>query len=193
MDEKGKVIVVSAPSGAGKSSLCSYLVKNIPELHFSVSYTTRAPRNGEKNGREYFFTDESDFEKRIRQGEFAECARVHGNYYGTSKKYIENAAKKGENILLEIDVQGAAQIKKALPESFLIFILPPSFEELKSRLVKRATDSEEIIEKRLSAAADEMSKADLFDYQIINDNFEKASAELADLVTSAINNKLDVS
>ncbi|MGM0417646.1 MAG: guanylate kinase [Thermodesulfobacteriota bacterium] len=192
MDEKGKVFVVSAPSGAGKSSLCSYLVKNIPGLHFSVSYTTRAPRSGEKNGREYFFTDESDFEKRISQGEFVEWARVHGNYYGTSKKYIENAAKKGENILLEIDVQGAAQIKKVMPESFLIFILPPSFEELKNRLLHRATDSEEIIEKRLTAAADEMSKADLFDYQIINDDFEKSSSELAELVTAAINNKLDV-
>lgn len=178
MVKNGSVIVVSAPSGAGKSSLCSDLREKIPSLSYSVSYTTRNPRKNEKDGVDYFFVTAEEFEKGIEKGKWAEWAFVHGNYYGTSKEYLENAVSKGINVLLEIDVQGAKQIKEKLPESVLIFILPPSFEELKNRLLKRNTDSIEVIEKRLKAAKSEIDQSAFFDKKIINDIFEKAAWDL---------------
>lgn len=188
MNKKGKVFVVSAPSGAGKSSLCSYLVKECPFISLSVSYTTRQPRKGEENGKDYFFTDEKKFKESIEKDDFVEWAEVHGNYYGTSREYLVESAENGSDILLEIDVQGAAQIKEKIPEAVLIFILPPSIEELKNRLEKRGTDSEEVIQRRLEAVDFEMSKADMFDHKIVNDDFNKAAEDLVALIKSCVNN-----
>lgn len=189
MGKKGKVFVVSAPSGAGKSTLCSYLRKEIPSLSYSVSYTTRGPRKGEKDGQDYFFIDREEFERRIKEDKWAEWADVHGNFYGTSKGFLKRATDKGTDILLEIDVQGAKQIKEKFPEAVLVFILPPSVEELKNRLVKRNTDSKEVIEKRMAAADHEIAQSKHFDYKIINDVFEEAADQLVNLV---INGKIDV-
>jgi guanylate kinase len=182
----GKIFVISAPSGAGKSTLCNYLAKEINNLSFSVSYTTRKPRKGETEGKDYFFTDTGTFESWINQGKFVEYAFVHGNYYGTSKDYLQNCINQGKNILLELDVQGAKQIKNKFENSVLIFINPPSFEELKNRLDKRGTDSEEIIRQRLEAAENEMKASGFFDYIIVNDDFKKASQELKNLVEQII-------
>ncbi len=186
MKIKGRVFVVSAPSGAGKSSLCSYLVNNTQDLSLSVSYTTRQPRPGEINGKDYFFVDEKSFIEAVKRDEFAEYANVYGNYYGTSKKYLEETTETGINLLLEIDVQGAASIKEKISDAVLIFILPPSIEELKKRLENRGTDSAEIIKKRIDAAESEILKSDIFDYKIINDDFEQAGQELVKIVKENI-------
>jgi len=186
---KGNIFVISAPSGAGKSTLCRYIREHLPEILYSVSYTTRTPRKGEVDGEDYFFVSEDEFKLGIEKDRWAEWAFVHGNYYGTSRGYLERSVEKGCNILLEIDVQGARQIKEKIPESVLIFILPPSIEELQKRLVKRATDSQEVIKKRLDAAAFEMSQCDKFDYSVVNDSFKKACAELLNIFN--INMKAD--
>jgi len=182
----GRIFVISAPSGAGKSTLCNYLLNEMKDLSFSVSYTTREPRKGEVEGKDYFFTDKKLFETWIQEDRFVEYAFVHGNYYGTSKDYLEQSIKEGKNIILEIDVQGARQIRKKFDDAVLIFIDPPSFEELKKRLVNRGTDSEEIIRQRLEAAENEMSASNFFDYIIVNDDFEKASKELKKLIEDKI-------
>ncbi|MDY0132839.1 MAG: guanylate kinase [Desulforegulaceae bacterium] len=184
--ERGKIFVISAPSGAGKSSLCNYLLKEIKDLCFSVSYTTREPRKGEIDGKDYLFTDKKTFESWIKEDKFAEYALVYGNYYGTSKDYLYKSIQAGKNILLEIDIQGAKAIKKKFNPAVLIFINPPSIEELGKRLEKRGTDSKEIIKKRLVAAETEIKASEIFDHIIVNDDFKKASNELKNLIEKEI-------
>ena len=182
------LLVVSAPSGAGKSSLCSRLMEKFPEMVFSVSCTTRAPRGRERDGVHYHFLSEEEFCARIARGEFLEHARVHGNRYGTLKKTVTDALAQGRDIIMDIDVQGAQQIRSAcaamrdddaIKKSFVdIFIAPPSMEELRRRLCGRATDSEDVIEKRMRNAAEEMNHQARYQYVVINDDFETAINEL---------------
>jgi guanylate kinase len=182
-----KLIVLSAPSGAGKTSLCTRLLGDFPNLKLSISSTTRAPRGKERHGVEYFFLSTAEFETEIERGRFAEYAKVHGNYYGTSCDAIESAWKKGQSVLLDIDVQGAASLKRAYPaETVRIFIAPPSMQVLEKRLRARGTDTEETIQKRLKNAQDEMAEMKHFDHIVVNDDFTKAYAELRQLVAGVI-------
>ena len=178
----GSLFMVSAPSGAGKSSLVNGLLKLEPSLKLSISFTTRPPRPGEENGREYHFVTADDFLARKNRGEFLEFAEVHGNYYGTSKILIQEAMQAGTDILLEIDWQGAQQVKKQFPNVASIFILPPSIEALEERLNKRGQDSQEVISRRILAAGGEMAHAPDFEYVIINQDFELALSELSAIV-----------
>jgi guanylate kinase len=182
MDYPGNLFVVAAPSGAGKSSLVKALQELDSRVQPSVSHTTRAPRGQEKHGREYFFCSEPEFDVMVGQNAFVEWAHVHGYRYGTSKKAIEERIAQGADVILEIDVQGAAQIKKAFANAVLIFILPPSWEELQSRLQRRGEDSQEVIETRLENAATEMSHAREFDFVIINELFERALFDIKTIV-----------
>jgi len=180
---KTHLIVVSAPSGAGKTTLCRKLLLEFPGLTLSISSTTRAPRGSEKHGTEYFFLTKDEFEKQIQQSGFAEWAQVHGNYYGTSKAVIERAFQAGQSVLLDIDVQGAEQLKKSFPEiCHRIFISPPTLEELETRLRKRGTDSEESIQKRLKNARQEMVASQTFDHIVVNDSFDRAYSELKSIL-----------
>ncbi len=178
----GSLFLVSAPSGAGKSSLVNALLKLEPSLQLSISFTTRAPRPGEQNGREYHFITIEDFLQRKNHGEFLEFAEVHGNYYGTSKILIQEAMQAGTDILLEIDWQGAQQVKKQFPDVASVFILPPSLEALNERLNKRGQDSQEVISRRILAAGGEIAHAPEFEYVIINQDFELALSELSAIV-----------
>jgi guanylate kinase len=182
MDYPGNLFVVAAPSGAGKSSLVKALQELDSRVQPSVSHTTRAPRGQEKHGREYFFISESEFDQMIAQNAFVEWAHVHGFRYGTSKKAIENRITHGADVILEIDFQGAAQIKQVFANAVLIFILPPSWEELQSRLERRGEDSDEVIETRLKNAAIEMASAKNFDFVIINELFERALFDIKAIV-----------
>ena len=174
----GVLYVVSAPSGAGKTSLVKALLKADPAIRLSVSYTTRAPRPGETDGRDYHFVDRERFQHMLAEGEFLEYAEVYGNFYGTSKGRIAQDLNTGHDVLLEIDWQGAAQVKGHFPQARSVYILPPSFNALRTRLKGRGQDSDEVIERRLAAAADDVSHADAFDYIIINDDFDHALADL---------------
>lgn len=174
----GVLFIVSAPSGAGKTSLVKALLKNDPAIRLSVSYTTRAPRPGEVDGRDYHFTDRHQFEKMLAEGEFLEHAEVYGNFYGTSKGSITHDLNAGHDILLEIDWQGAEQVKQHFPMSASLYILPPSPEALRSRLIGREQDSEEVIERRLAAAAADIAHAGSFDYIIVNDDFDHALQDM---------------
>lgn len=186
------LLVVSAPSGAGKSSLCSRLVEKFPEMIYSISCTTRAPRGGEQNGVHYHFLSEAEFSDRIARGEFLEHALVHGNRYGTLKQTVYDALVQGRDIIMDIDVQGAQQIRRAcaamcendaIRQSFVdIFIAPPSIEELRRRLCGRSTDSDEVIEKRMRNAHEEMKHQPLYQHTVINDDFEKAANELIAII-----------
>lgn len=175
----GQLFIVAAPSGAGKTTLVKRLLAEDP-VRLSISHTTRAPRDGEVDGVAYHFIDVERFKQQIELGGFLEWAEVHGNYYGTSKAWIAMELAAGRDVLLEIDWQGAAQVRQVFPSAIGIFILPPSMEELTRRLVGRGTDSEAVIARRLAAAQDEMRHVGEFDYVIINDDLEQA---LADLVT----------
>jgi guanylate kinase len=181
----GHVFVVAAPSGAGKSSLVAALLKQDPSIRLSVSFTTRAPRPGEADGREYHFVGREEFAQREARGEFLETAEVHGNRYGTSRAWIEERLAEGGDVLLEIDWQGAQQVRRHFPQAVGIFILPPSLEALRRRLEGRAQDPPAVIERRLGAAREEMAHAPEFDHVIVNDRFELALAELAAIVTAA--------
>ena len=181
---KGVLYIVSAPSGAGKTSLVKALLKTDPAIRLSVSYTTRAPRPGETDGRDYHFVDRQRFELMLADGEFLEHAEVYGNFYGTSKGSIARDLNAGHDILLEIDWQGAAQVKDHFPESASVFILPPSFNALRTRLKGREQDSEEVIERRLAAAAHDVAHADAFDYIMVNDDFDQALLDLVAITRS---------
>jgi len=178
----GNLFVVAAPSGAGKSSLVNALMEVDSRLAHSVSHTTRAPRGQEVHGREYYFVSNAQFEQMISQDAFLEWAHVHGNRYGTSKHAIEERIAQGGDIILEIDYQGAIQVKKIFANAVLIFILPPSWEELKSRLQRRGEDSTDVIEQRLINAAKEVAQVREFDFVIINERFELALFDLKSIV-----------
>lgn len=178
----GNLFVVAAPSGAGKSSLVKALMELDARVQPSVSHTTRDPRGQEKHGREYFFVSEQEFDGMVKNGAFLEWANVHGRRYGTSRKAIEDRINQGADVVLEIDYQGALQIKKIFENAVLIFILPPSWEELRSRLERRGEDTPEVIEVRLQNAAQEMAQAKEFDYVIINELFERALFDLKAVV-----------
>jgi guanylate kinase len=181
---EGVLYIVSAPSGAGKTSLVKALLKADPAIRLSVSYTTRAPRPGEAGGRDYHFVSHPQFETMLAEGEFLEHAEVYGNFYGTSKGSIGRDLNAGRDILLEIDWQGAAQVKQHFPQSASIFILPPSFNALRTRLTGRGQDSGEVIERRLAAAAHDVAHAEAFDYIIVNDDFDHALQDLVAITRS---------
>ncbi len=178
----GTLYIVSAPSGAGKTSLVAALLKADPAVRLSVSYTTRAPRPGEVNGREYNFVTLAEFERMERAGEFIESAHVFGNRYGTSMTWLSARIDEGRDILLEIDWQGAAQLRKLKPEAVSIFILPPSLEVLEKRLRGRGTDAAEVIARRIATAREEMTHVIDFNYVIINEDFERAMHDLVSIV-----------
>ena len=182
MDYPGNLFVVAAPSGAGKSSLVKALLELDSHVQPSVSHTTRPPRGQEKHGREYFFVTPGEFDEMVRADAFVEWAHVHGHRYGTSKKSIEERIAQGADVILEIDFQGALQIKRIFTNAVLIFILPPSWEELRSRLQRRGEDSPEDIDLRLQNAAEEMAQVREFDFVIINELFERALFDLKAIV-----------
>jgi guanylate kinase len=182
MDYPGNLFVVAAPSGAGKSSLVKALMELDAQVQPSVSHTTRPPRGQEKHGREYFFVSPQEFDAMVRADGFVEWALVHGHRYGTSKKAIEERIAQGADVILEIDYQGALQIKRTFGNAVLIFILPPSLDELRSRLERRGEDSAEVIETRLKNAAEEMAQVQEFDFVIINELFERALFDLKAIV-----------
>jgi guanylate kinase len=182
MEYPGNLYVVAAPSGAGKSSLVNALLELDSNVQPSVSHTTRAPRGQEKHGREYFFASQQEFDAMVLADAFVEWAHVHGQRYGTSKKMIEERMSQGADVVLEIDYQGGLQIKKMYANAILIFILPPSWEELRSRLERRGEDAPEIIDLRMQNAAIEMAQAKEFDFVIINEVFERALFDLKTIV-----------
>ena len=179
------IFIISAPSGAGKSSLIEGLIAKDNAIKKSISVTTRQPRSGEQNGQHYFFTSEADFQTRINDGEFLEYALVHGNWYGTSKALVEKELGKQNDLILEIDYQGAQAVRERFPSSISIFILPPNKTVLRSRLEKRNTDDIATIEQRLNAASNEISHISDYQYVIINNNFDEALAELVAVVKTS--------
>lgn len=183
---KGRLFVISAPSGTGKTTLCRLLMDAFKGISYSVSHTTRKPRDGEVHGKDYYFVSVSDFEQMIRDGALVEWAKVHDNYYGTSLAFITDSLENGQDILLDIDVQGAANIRAAYPEAVTIFIMPPSLSVLKERLERRGTDKPEVIETRLKNAVAEMAQKELYGHVIVNDRLETARDELFDLVRSCL-------
>ena len=176
------VFVISAPSGSGKTTLLGGLLRAEHNLIFSVSYTTRKPRGNEVDGTNYHFVSREDFEARTRREEFLEWAEVFGNYYGTHRSELERASRLGANLLLDIDVKGARQLKERVPEAISIFILPPSREELEKRLRARGEDSEEVIQRRLREAAAEIENYGLYDYILVNDDVEQSTANLVAII-----------
>lgn len=175
---KGVLLVVSGPSGAGKGTICQLLRDQLPDLGYSISVTTRQPRTGEVDGVNYFFKTVPEVKEMIAAGELLEYAEVYGNYYGTPRKYVEDLLNSGHDVLLEIDIQGALQIKKRFPEGVFVFIVPPSLDELSARIYKRGTDSEEVIKRRMASAAGELTYAQEYDYIIVNDIAEKAAKKV---------------
>lgn len=184
--KKGKLFVISGSSGVGKGTLLKQLVQRNPELEVSISATTRNPRPGEVDGVNYFFTSKEDFLKEVENGDFLEWAEFNGNYYGTKQAWVERNLNKGRNLILEIETKGALQIKEKMPDAILIFILPPSLEELEHRLRGRNTEDEATIQGRLHEVKREIECSKNYDYKIINDDLEKALAELEKLVKSVI-------
>jgi guanylate kinase len=176
------IYIVSAPSGSGKSTLVNGVLKTVPGLDFSISYTTRPARGKEQNGKEYFFVSRVEFEGMAGKDEFLEHADVFGNYYGTARRFLREAEQRGHDLLLDIDVQGAAQIKAKIPEAVSIFILPPHRRELESRLRHRAQDSEEVIQRRLVAAGREIENYHKYDYILVNDRLERSIEALKSIV-----------
>jgi len=179
---RGRLFVIAAPSGAGKTSLVRALMQREPALRFSISFTTRRQRPTEQHGRDYFFVSRGEFQRMVDAGEFLEHAQVFDNCYGTARRQVENALAAGQDLILEIDWQGAVQIRRALPECISIFILPPSRAELERRLRGRGTDSEEIIQRRLRDAASDMTHWREFGHVVVNDDFDRALGELGRIV-----------
>ncbi len=184
----GILFIISAPSGSGKTTLTNELLRLVPGLEFSISYTTRPPRGSEQNGREYFFISREEFEQMIARGEFLEHACVFGDYYGTAKRFLEDARQTGRDLILDIDVQGAGQVKAKLPQAISIFILPPSRQVLEFRLRNRShaehMDSEAIIKRRLEAARKEIENFRNYDYILVNDRLEQSIAQLKAIVAA---------
>jgi len=178
------IYIISAPSGSGKSTLVNELLKLVPNLDFSISYTTRASRGSEQNGKQYHFVSREEFEQMIRNDEFLEHANVFGNYYGTARRFLQEAAEKKHDLLLDIDVQGAEQMKRRLPEAVSIFVLPPDRKTLEWRLRKRSEDAEEVIGRRLVTATREIGNYDKYDYILINDDLEESIESLQSIVLS---------
>jgi guanylate kinase len=179
---RGTLFVVSSPSGGGKGTIIRRVLDVVENLSYSVSYTTRAPRQNEVDGREYFFINRETFDEMVVAREFLEWACVHGNYYGTSKKQIMEETAAGADLILEVDVQGAASVRQLLMDSVSIFILPPSYEVLRQRLIARGTDSPQQLEVRLRNAPEELKQYSSFDYVIINDEIDRAAAQLASII-----------
>jgi guanylate kinase len=189
MEARGILFIVSAPSGAGKTTLCNEVLRRIQaegsrELRWSCSYTTRAPRTGEVHGRDYFFVSDEEFDRMVRAGEFAEWARVHGHKYGTSLRYLEQAEEEGIDLLLEIDWQGARQLREKYTRGRFIFVLPPSGQALQERLVRRGTDSAAEVAARLETARTEVEEWGLYEYLVLNDDFDRAADELWAVITA---------
>lgn len=182
MDHPGNLFVVAAPSGSGKSSLVKALMEVDAGVQPSISHTTRAPRGQDKHGREYYFVDDAEFDAKIAAGDFLEWAHVHGRRYGTSRQAIEARIAAGGDVVLEIDWQGALQIQRQFPNAILVFVLPPSWEELRARLQRRGEDTPEVIELRLANAREELAQVKHFDYVIINEIFERALFDLKTIV-----------
>lgn len=181
---RGFAVVVSAPSGAGKTTICRRIVADMPDTHYSVSVTTRSPRPGEVDGRDYHFVSEAEFRSRIRDGRLVEWAEVHGNYYGTDRRMLEERLERGQIVLLDLDVQGARNLKRALPDTVTVFICPPSWEALEHRLRGRAADSEETVRLRLANARREMSAYRNYDYLVRNDELERATRRVRGIIES---------
>ena len=179
---EGVLVVLAAPSGAGKTTIAQALVEREEDFVFSVSATTRPPRGGEEDGKDYLFVSGSEFREMVAKGEFAEWAEVHGELYGTPRKSLSRERSLGHNVVLDIDVQGARQIREAVPEALLLFILPPSIEVLFGRLIGRGSDGEEAIRRRLNTALEELQTTEDFDFIVINDDLEGAISEVRDLV-----------
>ena len=184
MKREGIILIISAPSGAGKTTLCRELLKRFPNMRESISYTTRTPRAGEVHGEDYFFVSREEFQGMIDTDAFAEWAEVHGNLYGTALATIEEARKNGVDLVLDIDCQGACRLKEQIERCVYIFILPPSMEELRRRLESRSSDPQDVIDRRIERAADEIREARWYDYIIINDRFETAFEELSAIVVA---------
>ena len=180
--KRGHLFLVTAPSGAGKTSLVKAVLADHANLKFSISYTTRQQRANEVDKRDYFFVDKTEFQRMVAAGEFLEHAQVFDNYYGTARKVVEDLMGQGRDVLLEIDWQGAAQVRKLMPEAISVFILPPSRAELERRLRSRGTDSDEVIARRLQDAVGDMSHWSEFDYVVVNDDFQKAQGELSAII-----------
>jgi len=178
MQREGVLFVISAPSGAGKTTLCKEIIDKFPNLRHSVSYTTRTPRTGEVHGRDYFFVGQDEFSRMVADGEFAEWAEVHGNLYGTSLATLKQCRSQGIDLILDIDCQGAQQLKGRFDGGVYIFILPPSIAELRRRLDGRSSDTEEVIERRINNAAAEIKESRWYDYIIVNDKFSEAVEQL---------------
>lgn len=185
MDRNGKLLVISGPSGAGKGTVISRILERPGKnVSLSVSATTRSPREGEADGVHYFFLTEEDFLEKVKNGEFLEYAFVHGKYYGTPKKPVEAALRKGQDIILEIDVQGAMQVRENFNEGIYIFLLPPSLKELRKRLLLRGTESEQDLELRMEKAAAEIEYLDRYDYVVINDDLQSAVDEMTSILSA---------
>ncbi|HVP55851.1 MAG TPA: guanylate kinase [Candidatus Eisenbacteria bacterium] len=186
------VYIISAPSGSGKSTLVNEVLKIVPGLEFSISYTTRHPRGSEKNGREYFFVPREEFEKMTQEDEFLEHAKVFGNYYGTARRFLREAEQTGQDLLLDIDVQGAEQIKRKLPDAVSIFVLPPDRNRLEERLRKRGQDAEDVIQRRLATAAREIENYSKYDYILVNDRLEESIEALKAILLAERRKRLGV-
>ena len=184
---KGLLLVVSGPSGAGKGTICKALLNKNDQIKLSVSATTRKPRNGEVDGVNYFFIEKDKFTTMIENGEFLEYAQIYDNFYGTPKAAIMECLEKGQDVILEIEMQGARQIKDVCPDGVFIFVLPPSLEELKNRIVGRGTETAEEIEKRFSCAFDEINRIVDYDYFIVNDDVEKSVKQVESIILSEKN------
>ena len=184
ISKTGNIIVISAPSGAGKTSICNAVLKDDKNAVYSISYTTRKPRLGEKDGREYFFTDTEIFKKMIKAKAFAEWAKVHENYYGTPKSFLDKALKNGKNVILDIDVQGGIKIKKSYPDACMIFVMTPNLKVLKERLLARNSDSKETINTRMKNAKKEISFLSKYEYLVINDDLKEAVNKVQTVIKS---------
>ena len=184
MQQSGILFVLSGPSGAGKGTICQELLRQIPNLQYSVSATTRKPRLGETNGINYWFKEKDEFEEMIKNDLLLEYAEVYGNYYGTPKEQVLKVLKSGKNVVLEIDPQGAMQVKAKFPEGVFIYILPPSLDELAAIITKRGTDSKDSIKKRLAAATEEIQYALKYDYVVVNDKVETAVDSIATIISA---------